>query len=296
VNHTNKHLARLGVRRAIAYLMRWGVVTENRIGIYSDRTQDGTTPAVGKEWLPDYEQRAEQYIDYGETQKREQAAAELRKEGYERNDDGMWVGPDGDLLEVNVSTTRWFHGPSQTLVSWLQQFGFTSRVKEPNVFWKTWSSFDNEWDLIIGFHTRGPNHPTSSYKDDLRWGLKMTTLNEDGERVAAGNRKLEVEVPTELGATDLSGDTEVLNIPELQTRLSDPEATAEDYVEPMQKLGKFWNYWLPDIVAVGGVFNFLGDYQDFEWLDWNGDKMGDAVDNYELAYGLNAGYIRGKEQ
>mgnify|MGYP000168040884 CR=1 FL=1 len=293
LNHNNKHLKRLGVRRAIAYIKRFGVALDGDPGHYADTVQDGTTDSIREQWMPNHEERVSQYINYGTEGKLDAAAAELRGEGYSK-EGGTWVGPDGDELEVDVSTPWWFQPRAQTLVSWLQQFGFTSRVKEPNMFWSTYASYEKDWDIIVGFHTRGPNHPTSSYKNDDHWGIKMTEVI-DGERSAVGNRDLEYELPTDLGATDLSGDTRTVNIAELQAQISDPEATAEDYVEPLKTLSWWWNYYVPDLIAVGGYYNFLGDYGNYEWLDWNGDGEGDATNAYEFAYGINTGYIHGRE-
>jgi hypothetical protein len=297
-NHNNKHLARLGVRRAIAYLKRFGPVAQNDVGIYVDKYQDGTTEAIGEEWIPGYQERAQNYIDYGDgtTPKTQAAEQALKNEGYERNGDNKWVGPDGDLLEIDIVAPWWFTERAQTMVSWMQEFGFTSSLEDPGVFWQQYSSYENDWDIIVGFHSRGPNHPASSFKNDDGWGTKMTEINQDGERVPVGNREIEVEIPTEVGATDLSGDTEVINVAELQATISNPESSAEDLVEPFKKLTRWWNYWLPDLIAAGGYFNFLGDYQDFQWLDWDGDRVGEAKDPYRLSHSLNAGYIRGKEK
>jgi len=294
LNHTNKHLKRTGVRRALAFIKRYGVAVQDDPGMYPDPIQDGTTPAIGKQWIPNYEERVGNYIKYGTEGKLDRAAAELEREGYSKQG-GEWVGPDGDTLEINVSTPWWFHPTAQTLVSWFKQFGINSSLVEPNMFWSTYASYEKDWDIIVGFHSRGPNHPTSSYKNDDHWGLKMTKVV-DGERQPAGNRDLEYELPTEVGATDLSGDTRTINIADLQEQISDPEASDEDYVEPMKTLGWWWNYYMPDMVAVGGYYNFLADYGNYEWVDWNGDGEGDATNPYEFSYGINTGYIHGKEE
>ena len=65
--------------------------------------------------------------------------------------------------------------------------------------------------------------------------------------------------------------------------------------EAVRTLSWWWNFWLPDIVTFTWNDHFVGDYEHFEWLDWNGDGAGDASNEYEMAYSLNAGYVRGKE-
>jgi len=296
-NHGNKHLKRRGVRRAIAYIKRFKAYTRTSPNKYVDPIQDGTTRHMAETWTSDYGERSSQFIDYGDGSEalNEEATAAMQSEGYSKQG-GKWVGPDGETPSISISTTPWFIDESQTMVSWMNQFGIPAEITEPAEFWKKHNNPDAEWDMIISFHSRGPNHPSSSYKNDDHWGTKMSKLNDDGERVPAGNRELEYELPTEVGATDLSGETRTVNIPELQDIVTDPSASDEELAEAYRTLMWWWNFHVPDLVAVGGLFMHTGDYDNFHWMDWNNDGQGDAVNQGQFQFSLNAGYVRGKSE
>jgi len=90
------------------------------------------------------------------------------------------------------------------------------------------------------------------------------------------------------------GDTRIINVPDLQARLTDPNASDEDYVDPFRTLSWWWNFHIPDMVALSAPFRYMGDYGNFEWLDWNNDGKGDASSGNELRFSLAGGYTRGR--
>jgi ABC-type transport system substrate-binding protein len=298
LNHTNPHLARRGVRRALLYLQNWGYEIDGHISHYAT-VQDGTTPVMANYWIPDYEERTADYIDYGRTAVMEKAEAELRGAGYERNGDDMWVGPDGEVLSLTLYGDHIFDFEAP-VTNWLTGVGIDFEFQQIGSVANKWKSYDEDWDVLFGFHSRGPKprpsyHPAASYRNEERWGIKMWTTDESGNRVPVGNRRLEYEIPTEVGATDLSGETRTVNVADLQTTLTDPDSTREAVTEAARTLSWWWNFWLPDMVTFSWKDHYVGDYEHFEWRDWNGDGEGDASNEYELAYSLNAGYVHGKE-
>jgi len=297
LNHQNKHLKRRGVRRALAYIKRFKAYVQQQPNSYNDPIQDGTTRYIAETWTSDYDERSSQFIDYGDGSEAltEKATAAMQSEGYSK-EGGKWVGPDGDTPNLTIATTPWFDEAAQTMVSWMNEFGFNTDIDEIAEFWKNHNNPNADWDMIISFHSRGPNHPSSSYKNDDHWGMKMTEINDEGERVPAGNREMEYELPTEVGATDLSGETRTVNVPELQDTVTDPSATDEELAEAYKTLMWWWNFYIPDLVAYGGIYMHTGDYENFHWIDWNNDGEGDAVNGEQFQFSLNAGYVRGKSE
>lgn len=300
LNHTNPHLARRRVRRAVAYLMQWGLNIRGHVSHYYDPIQDGTTPLVGRRWVPDYDELTADYTRYGKLSDGEQAAAELRQAGYEQNGDGQWIGPEGNVLSLELVANHLYDFPDP-VGRWLSGFGIDYEYEESGDYNDHWESYEADWDLIYGFHSRGPrkrggNHPGFSYENATRWGLKMFDVEDDGRRVPVGNRRLEYELPTEVGATDLSGETQTVNVPDLQTTVTDPTASPEEIAEATRTLSWWWNFWVPDVCTFGWNDQFVGDDENFAWRDWTDDGEADARNAYELAYGLNTGFVRGVEE
>ena len=194
LNHRNPHLARRGVRRAFLYLQNWGREIEGHISHY-ETVQDGTNPVMANFWVPDYEEWTADYIDYGRTAQFEKAEAELRGEGYERNSDDMWVSPEGDVLSITLQADHIFDF-ERSFNDWLNGVGIDFEFERFGSISNKWASYDEDWDVLFGFHSRGPKlrpsyHPAASYENREKWGVKMSTTDDDGNTVPVGNRKLE---------------------------------------------------------------------------------------------------------
>jgi len=304
LNHANPHLKRRGVRRAMAYLQNWGELLEDPYLPLShpEPVQDGMPSVTGRLWVPDYEERTSEYIDYGRLSRPEKAKAELQRAGYElRGDsDAEWVDSNGEALSFVIESDNNIFGDREEVTRWFWQFDMNAGYEENVSWYDAWTKREVDWDAFYAFHCRGPDmydsfHPEAAYRDDPKWGLVMTRTDEDGNRQPASNRQLEYELPTEIGATDLSGETRMVNVPDLQDRLADPATPHEELVETVRTLSWWWNFYVPDIVCVGWMDHFTGDFESFEWRDWDGDGHGDARNHHQLSVSLNTGYVRGKQ-
>lgn len=89
-------------------------------------------------------------------------------------------------------------------------------------------------------------------------------LDEGEERSPYNGKELTPEIPTEVGAEDLSGETEELNLYEIVNQVyqsADPERDREQ----IKKLSWMWNFHMPNIDVLQRVSGAWANTQDYDW-------------------------------
>ncbi|WP_435320719.1 ABC transporter substrate-binding protein [Haloarchaeobius sp. TZWSO28] len=282
LNQHNKHLAKVEVRRAMAYYLDSQAIVNNTNGA-PVTTQTGAAPVVLDQWLPD-PSVADDYIQYGATRQPEKAAAELQKAGYSKNSEGIWEDESGDTLSFIIRTYDWRPTVGRTINSQMRRAGFDVDAKVIGA-----QEYLNEvynqppesgvWDMIFDFHAGSINHPTHSYADSIS-ELKLT--NDDGSPGWA-NRDVNPTVPSTVGAEEVSGSGKTLDLRELQRTLASPDSSIEETKQATHDLAWYWNYSVPSLVFKTSQAAWAFDDTNFVMEDYDGDGYADLSMSYNFS-------------
>lgn len=275
--HTNwsrkPHLKRRGVRRAMAYVIDNEKVATNTGG-QGVEVQTGLPKLLHEEWLGDQKSN---YIDYGLNSKPEKAKAELEKEGYTK-DGQYWVDEEGSRISLDMMVVSWFNKGGRTIANQLNNFGFDITYEQPGSG-TYWSRLDQgDYDLTFNSHFSQYPHPfmylNYAYVFGIRVGgtpAEVRQWLDQGETHSPENGKpLIIELPTEIGAEDLSGETEKINHYELVEQIKTSQSF-EKSQKAVKKLSWYWNFSLPQVDSYQGMDIVYGDTAHFNWPEKGSD-------------------------
>jgi len=269
-NFTNKHLGRRNVRRAIVSAIPIPSLIDNFGDGVENQVQTSMPNALNKKYLGDMTEDLIQYPLEADTKR---AAEYMERAGYSKNGSGMWVGPDGDTVELDFPTINGWSLMAKTTQETLDSFGMD--VSTTIAGWNTtMSKVREEYDYDLTLFRHGCwqqlPHPACFYRHDKHINLNIGTdedINqalENGETVSPNTGKpIKPTIPTEVGAEEVSGDGTQLNMMELADNI---ETASGDELAELAKVGaRYFNYDLPVAVLFEGVQRPWGDTAAFNF-------------------------------
>ncbi|WP_435156413.1 ABC transporter substrate-binding protein [Haladaptatus sp. DFWS20] len=285
INWRNReYLQDVNVRRAMAAAIDTKNVATNYgrglpIKVHSGMDSDYTDVYVGSD--------SDNFIDYGVKQDYELADKFLQRSGYSRKN-GTIRDPNGNKLKplrfLAGNSETWLN-PAQTASQQLKQYGFPVKFNTVERSTKMDRIVPPEemggWDLSTESHYAGGTyHPISYFDYRTFWGWRLgegqysavegmqqqvSQWIEEGKEFSPYNGKpLTPEVPTKIGAQNLSGNTEKINIQGLYNEANSP-IPEKRTKEIISKLSWAWNYHLPDIDLMTAQQGCWGDTKNFAW-------------------------------
>lgn len=314
VNWRNRdYLKDVNVRRAMAAALDTENVALNYGRGLPVKVHSGMDSAYTKQYVGD---ASNDYIDYGTKANYELADEYLKKAGYSR-ENGTVLDPDGnelDKLRFVAGTAKTWYNPAQTASAQLNEYGFPveftaverstklDRITEPEQM--------DSWDLSTESHYAGGTyHPISYFNWGTFWGWRLGHARwgpeegveadieqwiSDGKKNSPYNGKVLVpEVPKKVGAADLSGATESVNILELYKEANTP-ISEQRTKEIISKLSWAWNFYLPDIDLMTAQQGVWGDTKNFAWPEDTTPLTG--VNGGGVYYTLKNGLVKPKNE
>ncbi|WP_435361677.1 ABC transporter substrate-binding protein [Haloarchaeobius sp. DFWS5] len=285
INWRNRdYLQDVNVRRAMASVIDTETVARsvgsgNPIQVHSGMDLGFTEKYAGDQ--------LEKFIDYGSGAKYDLADSYLEKAGFSRQN-GTVVDENGDKLEklrfIAGTSETWFL-PAQVASKQLSEYGFNVEFNtvERGTKLDIVQEKMGDWDLSTESHYAGSTyHPISYFNWGSFWGWRLGKGGfgpaagseeqvrewiEDGEEYSPYSGKpFQPEVPVEVGAEDLSGETKRVNVYELYKEAHTP-VSQERTNEIIQDLSWAWNYHVPDIDLYNSQQGCWADTKNFSWPD-----------------------------
>ncbi|AKU09288.1 ABC transporter substrate-binding protein [Haloferax gibbonsii] len=263
-NFKNEHIARLPVRRAIVNAVDFEsmVAAMRQAGTVGAPAENQTAlrSTIHEEYLgSDF---VDQLIDYPVGKDLETATQLLEDAGYTK-ENGTWVDPDGESFTFTVLTqnnntqvqaTKVFNDQLnafgiQTKISTVSSTDYYQRLQtyEADIFW-IWHVAKALW------------HPTAYFSNNF-YGIEVGDPSSGNETGPTG-KPFTTTVPSEVGATEVSGSGKEIQPAQLMNDLPNSES-AEQVKERTRDLVQWFNYALPDFVFVEEDSGYWGDTQDF---------------------------------
>lgn len=206
------------IRKAIAYMYDFEQFTSLVNSEDVPEIQCGMSISASEKFLGG---AAEDFIHYGTTAKTDEAARILEDAGI-TNEDGTWIRPNGDPLELPVKFPAGWTGDRpawQNVADQFNQFGINSEsqpVENSTFFGPTVEQHDFEVAIAGTWGVAGEPYPYFGFRTNLG------TLTEPAYQY--NPEVVEYEVPFPVGDPD--GDTETINVDEKIQALgsaADPE-------------------------------------------------------------------------
>ncbi|ELY36739.1 ABC transporter substrate-binding protein [Haloferax volcanii] len=263
-NFKNEHIARLPVRRAIVNAVDFEsmVAAMRQAGTVGAPAENQTAlrSTIHEEYLgSDF---VDQLIDYPVGKDLETATQLLEDAGYTK-ENGTWVDPDGESFTFTVLTqnnntqvqaTKVFNDHLnafgiQTEISTVSSTDYYQRLQtyEADIFW-IWHVAKALW------------HPTAYFSNNF-YGIEVGDPSSGNETGPTG-KPFTTTIPSEVGATEISGSGKEIQPAQLMNDLPNSES-AEQVRERTRDLVQWFNYALPDFVFVEEDSGYWGDTQDF---------------------------------
>lgn len=274
-NNSSKHMKNRKFRRALANLINGQSIAQNRGGGFTQVTKNcGMGDSWAKEWLgEDFWNNLHEYPYQSNT---ERATTLLNEAGYSKQG-GSWVGPDGNTVSLDVMIGNWqgFKTGARTVNSQLDSFGFnTSFQSMPWAAYKKRSWEQMEHDVSFYYHNNWANHPVSYYRPNYPGGMRLALpanfrndiegwLEEGREQSPLTGLPLEPTIPSEVGALEVSGSGETINIFETWDAINAAQSR-EETVKQLRKLARYWNYDLPHFHVFMWNNSWWGDTGNFD--------------------------------
>lgn len=149
-----------------------------------------------------------------------------------------------------------------------------------------------DWDLTVGEHGSMIAHPFYYFRLEHQHSNGFGEIEvaksavEEGETCAPYNgRKAVLDIPSEIGQEDLSGDTEELNLLELYDEWWTIQSDERDQ-EITERFSWWFNYYVPMIDLVEIESGAFGNTEDFEFDTSGNDWQTYRGDYYGLQRGL----------
>lgn len=268
--HNDEQLGDLAVRKAMAY-----VINRNDAATNANAYTQGPAPApiscisetIMDDWIGGVK---DGFTVYGPDSKPEEAKRVLEEGGYSKQD-GQWIDPDGNEVEipVHVSSDRstWV-AAARTVAKQLDDFGFDAPLEadEPSSYWSTY--LDGKFEkTVMGFW----GHPAAGLPFFQLWLALLRIVPGKASNHPAEN----TEVSMPIG--DPSGSKNTLNLEELVVDMEKVD-DQEELKEMVQKVAWAYNQTLPQLPLLQG-FHQSAVTRD-EWdVAANDDP---AIDGYPL--------------
>lgn len=286
------HLRKRAVRRAIAHVVDCNHVSNNYDNESIPReAQTGLTNDVTASRLDD--NYVGDYLDYPVETDEDGAVELLEGAGYERDGD-EWVDENGDTVGFELVVPNYITNPGRTVSDQLANFGFEiefNALESATYNARTEDAID--FDMTVGSHGGTIAHPWFYFRTNHSHSLELgdgavieQTLEDGGTRSPYNGREIVVEIPTEVGESDLSGSTEEINLYELDKEWRNTQ-TDERNQEIVETFSWYWNFHLPGVDLLELQSGTYGNTRDFEFdtdtKDWEA---------YRGAYrGLKRGHV-----
>ncbi|WP_148416732.1 ABC transporter substrate-binding protein [Haloferax sp. KTX1] len=263
-NFKNEHIARLPVRRAIVNAVDFEsmVAAMRQAGTVGEPAENQTAlrSTIHDEYLgSDF---VDQLIDYPVGKDLETATQLLEDAGYTK-ENGTWVDPNGESFTFTVLTqnnntqvqaTKVFNDQLnafglQTEISTVSSTDYYQRLQtyEADIFW-IWHVAKALW------------HPTAYFSNNF-YGIEVGDPS-SGDETGPTGKPFTTTIPSEVGATEISGSGREIQPAKLMNDLPNSES-AEQVRERTRDLVQWFNYALPDFVFVEEDSGYWGDTQDF---------------------------------
>ncbi|WP_424009233.1 ABC transporter substrate-binding protein [Haloferax denitrificans] len=263
-NFKNEHIARLPVRRAIVNAVDFEsmVAAMRQAGTVGAPAENQTAlrSTIHEEYLG--EDFVDQLIDYPVGKDLDAATQLLEDAGYTK-ENGTWVDPDGESFTFTVLTqnnntqvqaTKVFNDQLnafglQTEISTVSSTDYYQRLQtyEADIFW-IWHVAKALW------------HPTAYFSNNF-YGIEVGDPSSGNETGPTG-KPFTTTIPSEVGATEVSGSGKEIQPAQLMNDLPNSES-AEQVKERTRDLVQWFNYALPDFVFVEEDSGYWGDTRDF---------------------------------
>ncbi|GGC64886.1 ABC transporter substrate-binding protein [Haloferax sulfurifontis] len=263
-NFKNEHIARLPVRRAIVNAVDFEsmVAAMRQAGTVGAPAENQTAlrSTIHEEYLG--EEFVDQLIDYPVGKDLDAATQLLEDAGYTK-ENGTWVDPNGESFTFTVLTqnnntqvqaTKVFNDQLnafglQTEISTVSSTDYYQRLQtyEADIFW-IWHVAKALW------------HPTAYFSNNF-YGIEVGDPSSGNETGPTG-KPFTTTIPSEVGATEISGSGKEIQPAQLMNDLPNSES-AEQVKERTRDLVQWFNYALPDFVFVEEDSGYWGDTRDF---------------------------------
>jgi ABC-type transport system substrate-binding protein len=275
INFDNKHLARRGVRQAIAHIIDHDEIREVLKANFGTPYQPhpditGMASPVGDTWLgSDFLGKLN---DYGSKAQPEKARQAMENAGYSK-DGEYWVGPDGDeVTGLTYISPPWaiYQQIEKYLSPKLNEFGIGNEQVLPSRsnFYKRLNE-TYEFDLLNAFHFGF--HPTTSYFVDEGWPSGFDNYRAVAEPVDDVQNEPELtndtsprlkhpirsEFPSEVGDNEMSGSSETL-YPIKWNNIMGSTQNRDEIVNLARKLAWYYNWQVPHIGFYEEIWNYWG--------------------------------------
>lgn len=275
-NHTNEHLQKRPVRRALAHLIDNEFIIQNQSPNANPvQKQTGMGDAWTKEWFgEEFYDRLHAYPVKGDPD----GATELLNEAGYSKQGGSWVDPNGKTVSFNVLGMNWgaFVDGARTVNAQLDQFGFDvefQALEYGSFAERAWKGMEH--DLTFYYQNNWINHPVSYFRPHYPGGLRLAQpekfrtdiegwLEEGRDRSPFSGIPLTPTIPSEVGALELSGSGEQINLYDAWDSIHAAQSQDET-VTHLEDLVRYWNYDVPHLVSLQMRGSFWGDTRDFDF-------------------------------
>lgn len=299
-NWRNEHLARRGVRRAIAYITDLEKITKVLKAGYGKPVKvpgvlaSGMTPTMEKKYLG--KEFLDKLIDYGSTAKPKKAKQAMKNAGYKKRGN-VWVGPNGKKTKgLTYYVPNWGPWPmsAKEHSEMLSNFGIKNDFISPES--GSWSQVAYEtYDFDINQYPIGENvpYPTQFYDiaDQNGFGKyedlvtdqnspsgcsrKITSPKVEGKTSPVFNHPFNPtpKFPTKVGAEEINGEDQRFK-PFKWYRgmeLTQDEAQVSKYAK---MAAWYHNFQALHLEVFSDVYSMWGDTDDFRFPPQGTPELG----------------------
>ena len=258
----NDHLARRGVRRAIACVLPLDLIGDIEGQGDATTLQTGLAKPETRRWLD--EGLRDQLHRYPVERDDDRAAAYLREAGY-TIEDGDWYGPDGRQPDLTVVSPDWsgWVSAGRGVAQSLAEFGFETDF-DPTPNTNVYNDLRNHnYDLML-WSFDGRPHFAYDVGSDQPTALGYGVTDPGTERSETG-KPVTVSVPEQPGAIDADeSDRRTVNLVETWWRLRG-QTDAATTREAVATFATWWNDALPDMTITTSVGGLWANTHDFSW-------------------------------
>ena len=323
-NYENKHLARRGVRQAIAYLASpeqfRALAEQNGVPANLSKYQvacdsDTAETWLGAEWIEN------NLIDYGVDSRPDEAAAAMESEGYTKEGD-VWVGPDGDAVEglqfIAYGAIGKMLLQGQYVSGIMNDFGLKNELTSVDG-WGTWTGdyLQGEETLDITTSWSGGGYPSEVYFNAAGLWSSISDWydNQTGEAVgiesgwerpsAEGCERIDYEAPPiSTDTTPVFNHPVEPEIPDIGDVDGSPSTTLNPYVDKwtldqlndrdrITEIARKWawyaNWSVPQVAMYDESNKVIVDQENYFWgkKGWSGYWLNRPLNM--VGYGVTEG-------
>lgn len=297
IGKASEHLRKRQVRQAIACAIDTKKLITNIGGKnYTMPTQSGLPPAIGKKWVG--EDQLSKYIEYPVESDTDRAAKLMRDAGYSKKG-GTWKDSNGKAITLEFAVETRFATHGKTLKDQLQQAGFKVNflTLSANNFSSKYSDTPT-FDMTIDEHGALTAHPYYYFRPDHQFGNELGEsgavkrwLEQGKSRSQFNGTELKPEIPKKVGAKDLSGATEKINLFEMTQKWKSAQ-TKQENRRLARKYSWYWNFHMPQIDLYQSASGSWGDTKNYTFQNTDSKNWKAYRACY---YNLKRGNIKAKK-